>query len=97
MEIRIYSAVELDRSFEEYITGKFERLEKFIFDEGVAEFHIKKEGPMYISEIRIHSKNTNIFLKEKDADINKSVEILFDRAKRQVTKLHDKVVERPHR
>lgn len=94
MDIRIHSAVELDKRFEEYIKEKFERLEKFIFDEGNAEFHIKKEGPMFISEIRIHSKNNDIFLKEKDNDLNKSVEILFDRAKRQVTKLHDKAVDR---
>ncbi len=97
MDIRIYSAVELDKHFEEYIISKFERLKKFIFDEGVAEFYIKKEGPMYISEIRIHSKNNNVFLKEKDADMNKSVEILFDRVKRKVTKLHDRVVDRPYK
>jgi len=52
---------------------------------------------MYISEIRIHSKNNNVFLKEKDADMNKSVEILFDRVKRKVTKLHDRVVDRPYK
>jgi ribosomal subunit interface protein len=97
MDIRIYSAVELDKRFEEYIKEKFDRLEKFIFDEGTAEFHLKKEGPMFISEIRIHSKNNDVFLKEEDNDLNKSVEILFDRAKRQVTKLHDKVVDRPYR
>jgi len=98
MDIRIYSAVEIDRHFEEYIKDKFDRLKKFIFNsEGTAELHIKKEGPMYISEIKIHSMHTDIFLKEKDNDINKSVEILFDRAKRQVRKIHDKMVDRPHR
>lgn len=93
MEIKIHSAVTIDRNFEDYIREKFDKIRKFLFDDGSAEFHIKKEGPVYISEIRIHSKSYNIFLKEEDNDINKSVEILFDRTKEQARKLHSKVVK----
>ncbi|MDD3725580.1 MAG: ribosome-associated translation inhibitor RaiA [Candidatus Ratteibacteria bacterium] len=97
MDIRIYSAVPIDKNFEEYIRDKFTRLKKFLFDEGSAEFHIKREGATYISEIKIHSKGYNIFLKEKDNDINKSVENLFDRVKEQVRKTHDKVVAKKYK
>jgi len=97
MEIRIHSAVSIDKGFEEYIKDKFDRLKKFLFDEGSAEFHIKKEGSAYISEIKIHSRSYNIFLKEEDNDINKSVEKLFDRAKEQTRKMHDKVVAKNYK
>ena len=39
-------------------------------------------------------KGYNVFLKEADNDLNKSVEKLFDKTKRQVRKIHDKVVTR---
>jgi len=97
MEIRIHTSVPIDRNFEEYIKEKFDRLEKFIFDEGTAELHIKKEGPFYVSEISIYSKHHSMFIKEQDNDLNKSVEILFDRAKRQVRKMHDRIIDRPKR
>ncbi|MCM8776814.1 MAG: HPF/RaiA family ribosome-associated protein [Candidatus Omnitrophica bacterium] len=97
MEIRIHSAVPIDKGFEEYIKDKFDRLKKFLFDEGSAEFHIKKEGSTYISEIKIHSRSYNIFLKEEDNDINKCLEQLFDRAKGQARKIHDKVVAKNHK
>lgn len=97
MEIRIHAAVPIDRNFEEYIKEKFNRLEKFIFDEGTADLHIKKEGPFYVSEITIHSRQHSMFIKEQDNDLNKSVEILFDRTKRQARKMHDKIVDRPHK
>ncbi|MCX8082673.1 MAG: HPF/RaiA family ribosome-associated protein [bacterium] len=97
MEIKIHSAVPIDKGFEEYIRDKFERLRKFLFDEGHAEFHIKKEGAIYISEIKIHSKSYNIFLKDEDNDMNRSVEKLFDRAKMQTRKMHDKVVAKNYK
>jgi len=97
MEIRIHSAVEIDKRFEEYVKSKVEKLKKFIFDEGIAEIHIKKEGPMYVSEINLHTKHFTIFLKEKDNDIIKSIEVLFDRAKRKLRKTHDKIVDKPHK
>ncbi|HOL21722.1 MAG TPA: HPF/RaiA family ribosome-associated protein [bacterium] len=97
MEIRIHSAVPIDKGFEEYIKDKFDRLKKFLFDEGSAEFHIKREGSIYISEIKIHSKSYNIFLKDEDNDMNKSVEKLFDRAKGQARKMHDKVVAKNYK
>jgi ribosomal subunit interface protein len=97
MDIKIHSAVTIDKNFEDYVKEKFEKLRKFIFDEGTAELHIKKEGPLYTSEIKIHSKRFNIFLKEQDNDLNKSVEILLDRTRRQARKLHDRVVDRPYK
>lgn len=97
MEMRIHSTVQIDKHFEDYIRDKFDRLKKFLFDEGTAEFHIKREGSIYISEIKIHSKHHNIFLKEEDNDINKSVENLFDRVKRHLRKIHDIVVTKNHK
>jgi ribosomal subunit interface protein len=97
MEIKIHSAVIIDKNFEEYIKNKFGKLKKFLFDEGNAELHIKKEGPMYVGEIKVHSKSYDVFVKEKNTDLNKSMEGLFDKAKRQASKIHDKVVNRPHK
>lgn len=97
MDIRIHSTVQIDKNFEEYVRDKFDRLEKFIFNEGTADLHIKKEGPFYVSEIKLLSKHHELFLKEQNNDLNKSVEILFDRTKRQVRKMHDKIVDRPHK
>ncbi|MGI6596087.1 MAG: ribosome-associated translation inhibitor RaiA [Elusimicrobia bacterium] len=97
MEIKIHSAVPIDKNFEEYIKNKFGRLKKFLFDEGSADFHIKKEGAVHICIINIHSKGYNVFLKEADNDLNKSVEKLFDKTKRQVRKMHDKVVTKVYK
>lgn len=96
MEIKIHSAVEIENKFKEYIEEKFSRLSKFIFDKGQAELYIKKEGPLYLSEIKITIKNSTIFLKESDDDLNKSIEILYDRTKRQLRKLHDKITDKLH-
>ncbi len=97
MGINIHSVVIIDKNFKEYIKDKFEKLEKFIFDSGNLDLYIRKEGPFYISEIKIRFKGHDVFLKEKNSDLNKSIEILFDRAKRQVRKMHDQVVNRPHK
>jgi ribosomal subunit interface protein len=94
MEILINSTVEIDKTFKDYLKDKLETMSKFLFDQGRAEVFIKKEGPMFISEINIHSKHSNIFLKEQDNDLNKSLEILMDRLRRNLSKLHDKKVDR---
>ena len=97
MEIRMFSAVHLDPAFREYLEAKIEKLGKFIFDEGSAEFHLKKEGPQFISELRIHSKHQTLFIKEQAADLNGSVELLLDRAKNKLRKTHERVIERSRR
>jgi len=94
MKINIHLNVEIDKNFEEYLNKKIEKLEKFIFDDGNVEFFIKKEGPFYVSEIDIHTKNHIIFLKEKESDIVKSVDFLIDRTKRKLRQLHDKIVDK---
>ncbi len=96
MDIKIHSAVEIDEKFREYINEKFGKLGKFIFGKGQAELYIKKEGHMFLSEIKITSKNPTIFIEEKNDDLNTGIEILYDRAKRQLRKLHDKITEIPH-
>jgi len=96
MDIKIHSAVAIDDKFKEYIEEKFNRLSKFVFDKGQGEIYIKKEGPLYLTEIKIMIKNSTTFIKEQDDDLNKSIEILYDRTKRQLRKLHDKMTERPH-
>ncbi len=94
MEIIIHSSVTIDKKFEGYIIDKFAKLGKFLAEKSDADIYIKKEGPAFISEIRIKSKNVDIFLKEEDDDINKSIELLFDRSKRQLRKEHDKRVDK---
>ncbi len=97
MEIRVYASIPIDKSFEEYIRNKFARLDKFIFKDGTIELNINKEGPFYVSKANINSGQHNLFIREENNDLNKSIENLFDRTKRQVRKLHDKIVDRPHR
>ncbi len=94
MNIKIHSEVKIDKLFEDYIKEKIEKFQKFIFDDGYAEFHIKKDGAMFLTEIYLHSKNLKIFLKERDNDLNKSVEILLDRTKEKIRKLHEKIVNK---
>ncbi|MCM8785132.1 MAG: HPF/RaiA family ribosome-associated protein [Candidatus Omnitrophica bacterium] len=94
MDIKIYSEVQINKEFEEYIREKIEKLKKFVLDEGYVEFYIKKDGPLYLTEIYLHSKNIKIFLKEKNNDMNKSVEILLDKTKVKLRKLHDKIVNK---
>jgi ribosomal subunit interface protein len=94
MHIKFHSEVKIDKNFEDYIKEKIERFKKFMFDDGNVEFYIKKDGPLFLSEIFIHTKNLKIFLKEKDNDLNKSVEILLDRAKEKMRKVHDKTVNK---
>jgi ribosomal subunit interface protein len=97
MEIKIHSAVQIDKQFEDYVAAKAEKLRRFIFDEGTAELYIKKEGPEYISEISIHTKHFTIFLKEVGNDLNSSIEILFDKAKIKLRKTHDKIIDKSHK
>ena len=97
MEIKIYSEVEVDKDFEEYVKGKIEKLKKFIFNDGSMHFSIKKEGHQYSSELNIHSKHINVFVKEQEEDINKSVEKLFDRTKRKLRQVHDKIIDKSHK
>jgi ribosomal subunit interface protein len=94
MNIKFYSEVKIDKNFEDYIKEKIEKFKKFMFDDGSVEFYIKKDGPLFLSEIFIHTKNLKIFLKERDNDLNKSVEILLDRAKEKIRKSHDKIVNK---
>ncbi|MCM8817954.1 MAG: HPF/RaiA family ribosome-associated protein [Candidatus Omnitrophica bacterium] len=94
MDIKIYSEVKIDKLFENYIKEKIEKLQKFIFDSGYAEFYIKKDGSIFLTEIYLHSKNLKVFLKEKNKDLNKSVEILLDRTKEKVRKTHEKIVNK---
>ncbi len=94
MDIKIHSEVQINKEFEEYIREKIERFKKFFLDEGYVEFYIKKDGPLYLTEIYLHSKNIKIFLKERDNDMNKSVEILLDKTKIKLRKLHDKIVNK---
>ncbi len=97
MEITVHSVhVPIDKEFEEYIKKKIEKLRKFIFDEGKAEFIIKKEGHRYISEIAVHSKHFTVFVKENSNSLNESVEILFNKAKKKLRRLHEKVIDRNH-
>ena len=94
MDIKIHSEVKINKEFKNYIKEKIEKLKKFVFDEGYVEFYIKKDGPLFLTEIYFHSKNIKIFLKEKDNDINKSVENLLDKTKVKLRKLHDKIVNK---
>lgn len=94
MNIKIHSEVKIDRNFEDYLKEKIEKLKKFMFDDGSVEFYIKKDGPFFLSEIFLHTKNLKIFLKERDNDLNKSVEILLDRAKEKLRKTHNKIVKK---
>jgi len=96
MDVKIHSAVDIDAKFKEYIEEKFGRLSKFIFDKGQTEIYIRKEGPLFLTEIKVVVKNSTIFIKEEDNDINKSIEVLYDRAKSQLRKLHDKITDKPH-
>jgi len=97
MEIKIYSEVQIDKNLEEHIKKKIEKLEKFVFNEGTISFYIKKEGHQYTSEINIHSKHINIFMKEQAENIKESVETLFDRIKRKLRQAHDKIIDRSHK
>lgn len=97
MEIRLFSTVHLDASFREYLTAKIEKLGRFIFDEGSAEFHLKKEGPQFISELRVHSKHQTLFVKEQSPDLNTSVELLLDKVRNKLRKAHERVIDRSHR
>ncbi|MCM8771649.1 MAG: HPF/RaiA family ribosome-associated protein [Candidatus Omnitrophica bacterium] len=94
MDIKIHSEVKIDKVFEDYIKEKIEKLQKFIFDNGYVEFHIRKDGSLFLTEFYLHSKNLKVFLTEKSNDLNRSVEILLDRAKEKVRKLHDKIVNK---
>jgi len=94
MNIKIHSEVKIDRNFEDYLKEKIEKFKKFMFDDGSVEFYIKKDGPFFLSEIFLHTKNLKIFLKERDNDLNKSVEILLDRAKEKLRKTHSKIVKK---
>jgi len=97
MEIKIYSEVPIDKNFEEYLKTKVEKLKKFIFDEGKVNIYIRKERAEYISEISVHSKHMMIFLKEKENDLNKSLNKLFDKIKMQLKKKHDKIIDISHK
>ena len=94
MKINIHSNIELDDKFQEYLNKKVEKLEKFIFDEGNADIYIKKDGPFYISEIDIKTKKHTIFLKEKEKNISKCIDLLITKTKRKLTQLHDIVIDR---
>jgi ribosomal subunit interface protein len=94
MEIKLHSETKIDKNFENYIKEKIEKLRKFMLDDGKVEFYIKKDGPIFLSEIFIHTKSLKIFLKEKDNNLNKSIEILIDRAKEKLRKSHDKIVNK---
>jgi len=94
MDIKFHSEVKIDKNFENYIKEKIEKFKKFMFDDGNVEFYIKKDGPLFMTEIFLHTKSLKIFLKEKDNDLNKSVEILLDRAKEKLRKAHDKIVNK---
>lgn len=94
MEIKIHTEVKIDKIFEDYIKEKIAKFQKFLFDSGYVELHIRKEGPMYLTEIYLHSKNLKIFLKEMENDLNKCVEILLDKTKGKLIKMHDKIVHK---
>ncbi|RKY32611.1 MAG: ribosome-associated translation inhibitor RaiA [Candidatus Omnitrophota bacterium] len=94
MEIIVNSVhVKIDKKFEEYIKKKIEKLKKFIFDEGEAKFILKKEGDQYISELSLHTKYFDVFVKENSENLNESVEILFNKAKKKLRRLHEKVTK----
>ena len=94
MKINFHSKLELDENFYNYLNKKIRKLEKFIFDEGNADIFLKKEGPFYVAEIDIKTKNHTIFLREKENDINKSIELLIDRTKRKLRQLHEKIIDK---
>lgn len=96
MDIKIYSNIEIDSRFKEYIEDKFSRLDKFVFDRCQAEIYIKKEGHLFLTEIKVMVKNSTIFIKKKADDLNKSIEILYDKTKRQLRKLHDKTTKKTY-
>ncbi len=97
MEIKFYSEVRVDKTFEEYVKEKVAKLGKFIFDEGKAEVYIKKEGPLFVSEITIHSRPINVFLKEKAESLNESIEELLNKVKTTLRKTHDKIIDKSHK
>ena len=95
MEIIVHSVhVKIDAAFEEYVRAKIQKLRKFMFDEGRAEFIVKREGPQYVTEISIHTKHSSVFLKEKSENLNKSVELLMDKTKKKLRRLHEKVIDK---
>jgi len=96
MEIKIQSAVEIDKKFKEYIEEKFGKLDKFVFGKGVAELYITKEKHLYSLKIRVDSKNSSIFIEESSDDIAKGIESLYSRTKRQLRKQHDKITNKSH-
>ncbi len=96
MNIKIHSKLEINHQFQDYIKEKIQKLQKFIFDEGSVEFYIKKDGPFYISEVNLHTKSFTIFLKEKEHDLNKCVELLIDKLKTKLSKIHDKIIDKTH-
>ena len=97
MEIRLFTTVRLDTGFREHIQEKISRLSRFLFDEGTADFSIKKEGPEYVAELRIRSKRLSLFLKESSPDLSGSTELLLDKAKNLLRKEHERVIKRSHR
>lgn len=95
MNIKIHSEVKIDKEYEDYIKEKIEKLKKFMFDDsGYVEFYIKKDGPLFLTEIYLHVKNFKIFLKEKGNDLNRSVEVLLDRTKTKLRKTHDRIINK---
>lgn len=96
MEKKIHSLVQIDARFEAHVREKMDKLEKFLFEDGRMEVYIKKEGPEFLSEMTVRSKNLNLFVKESSPDLNASVEGLFDKAKAGVAKAHDRIIDRSH-
>ncbi|MGC8976231.1 MAG: HPF/RaiA family ribosome-associated protein [Candidatus Ratteibacteria bacterium] len=95
MDIKFHSEVMIEKTYEDYIKKKIEKLKKFMLDNsGHVEFYIKKDGPLYLAEIYLHTKNFRIFLKEKENDLNGTVEKLLDKTKIKLAKTHDKIINK---
>ncbi|HOJ41021.1 MAG TPA: HPF/RaiA family ribosome-associated protein [bacterium] len=97
MEIRIHFKTRVDSDFEGYIREKMQRLEKLTFGTSKADFYVRNEGSTYVAELVIHTGHQTVFLKESDNDLNRCVEVLLDKARTKLSRLHDKVIEQSHR
>jgi len=97
MEIKLHAGIHIDKTFEEYLTAKIEKLGRFMFDEGKVELYLKREGPEYISEMTVHTKHFTFFLKEQADNLTGSVETLLDKMKVKLQKTHDKIIEKSHK
>jgi putative sigma-54 modulation protein len=86
--------VQLDGSFESALEEKFSRLEKFFFREPHVTVIVKKERFAYTIEAKIQTKGAPVFARETAVDLNAGVDNLIRKLKNQLSKMHDRKVDR---